>query len=245
MSLAAAIQITDQDIHNTSLSQGGEYLGQYAGTPDGRTFVYSRNGAVALVPGQITQAPAQVTNSVNQTVDAIFPIGTTVLTYTIGATAVAEDQYKGGYFVVNDATGEGQYASILGNTAATSTNSYSITVKLAEPLTVALTASSEASLMPNLNSAVVVSALAAGPGIPITGAPTVAVPALAYFWNQVGGYASILSDGVIAKNVQGIASNAVDGAVETRVDATVVNPVGYAPEATVTTEYSPFVLTLA
>jgi hypothetical protein len=245
MSLAAAIQITDQDIHTTSLSRGGEYLGQYAGTPDGRTFVYSRNGAVALAPGLITQAPAQVTNSVNQTVDAIWPIGTTQLTYTIGATAVAEDEYAGGYFVVNDGTGQGQYSLILGNTAATSTNSYSITINLAEPLTVALAATSEASLMPNLNSAVILSASGSGPGIPITGVPAVAVVANAYFWNQVGGYASVLSDGAIAKNVQGIPSNGTDGAVETRVDATVVNPVGYAPELTVSTEYSPFVLTLA
>lgn len=245
MSLAAAIQITDQDTHTTASVEGGEYLGQYAGTADGRTFVYSRAGAVALNPGEITQAPAQVTNSVNQTVDAIFPIGTNELTYTIGATAVAQDQYKGGYFVVNDGTGQGQSSVILGNTAATSGNSYSITIKIAEPLTIALAATSEASLMPNLNSATVISASGSGPGIPITGAPVVTVPINYYYWSQVGGYASILSDGAIAKNVQGIPSNGTDGAVETRVDATVVNPVGYAPELTVTTEFSPFVLTLA
>jgi len=53
--------------------------------------------------------------------------------------------------------------------------------------------------------------------------------------------ASILSDGAITKNAGAIASDATAGAVEIEVAGTVTQRVGYAPELTVTTEYSPLV----
>lgn len=245
MSLASVIQITDQDVFQASSTKGGEKLGQLATTSDGRTFAYSKAGAVDLAAGKITQAPASVANDSNRNLDASFAVGTNQVTVVLGGTAT-QDQYQDGYFVINDNLGQGSGAyPVIGNTAATAGNSNTTVVTLQGALNVALDTTSDVTLLPNPQSAVVVSASGSAPAIPVTGAPVVPVTAAYYFWNQVGGYASILSDGAITKNVQGIASNAVAGAVEIRVDATVVNPVGYAPELTVDTEYSPFVLTLA
>lgn len=242
MSLAAGLQLTSQDINTVSTTSGGEKFGELASTADGRIYAFTKAGAVALVAGKITQSPASVANHINRTgVTAI--IGTQTFTYTLGATAATADQYAGGYFVINAGTGAGQTLRVKGNTVATSGGS--ITVATSDPLAVATLASdSKFTLVPSIYSAAVISANGSAPGIPISGVPVVAVPIANYYWSQVGGYASVLSDGVIAKNVEGIVSNAVDGAVETRVDATVTKAVGYAPEATVTTEYSPFVLTL-
>lgn len=245
MALSAAIQITDQDVYTVSASFGAELLGQMAATSDGRGFVYSKNGATQLTNGLLTQAAPSVANSVSQQAGSTIPAGTTTISYTLGATAVTQDQYRDGYFVVTSGTGAGQSYLILGNTAASSTNSYAITVKLASPLVVGLISTSTVSLMPNLNSANVVLAHTAAPAIPATGVPNVIVPVSNFYWSQVSGYTSLLSDGAITKNAQGIPSNGVDGAVEIRVDATIINPVGFAPELTVDTQYSPFVLTLA
>lgn len=245
MSLAANIQITDQDVQNAVASKGGAELGQLAGTPDGRVFAYTKAGAVNLAAGKITQSPAVVANDATRTLAASYAVGSNQITVTLGGTAT-QNQYADGWFVVTDGTGAGQGAyPVVGNTAATSGNSNTTIVNIFGSLNVALDNTSVVSLLPNLYGATIVSASGSAPGIPVVGAPIVPVTATYYYWSQVGGYASILSDGAIAKNVQGISSNAVAGAVETRVDATVVNPVGYAPELTVDAKYSAFFLTLA
>lgn len=245
MSLASVIQITDQDVFNTSASRGGEYLGQLATTPDGRTFAYSKAGAVALAAGKLTQAPAAVANDGNRNLDDSFAVGENQITVVLGGTAT-QDQYAGGYFYTNDNLGQGSGVyPIVGNTAATAGNSNTTVVTIAGALNVALDTTSDVTLLPNPQSAVVVSASGSAPAVPITGAPVIPVTAGYYFWNQVGGYASILSDGAITKNAGAIASNAVDGAAEIEVAGTVTQRVGFAPELTVDTEYSALVLTLA
>lgn len=245
MSLTTYIQVTDQDTRSTAATQGGEDLGQLARTADGKVYAYTLAGASNLAAGKITQTAASVANSVNRT-GVTTVAGQNSVAYTLGATAVTADQYKGGYLVVNAGTGAGQSLLISGNTAATAGNSYAITVYLTEAImTATLASDSKFSLLPNPQYSSVIADHTAQPSIPVNGVPIVAVTAAYYYWSQVGGYASVLSDGVIAKNAEGIGSNGTDGAVETRVDATVTKAVGYAPEATVTTEYSPFVLTLA
>lgn len=235
-------QISDQDARTTSSVKGGPALGQVAETADGRTYQYSLAGASNLSAGKLTQAPADVANSITQT-GVATTVGQTTITYTVGATAVTADQYAGGYFAVTVGPGQNLYL-IDGNTAATSTNSYSITVTLREPITVATTTSSKFTLLPNPFASTVIMDHTAAPAIPVTGAPNVAVTAAYYYWSQVGGYAPVLSDGAITKNAEAIPSNGVDGAAEIRVDATVTKAIGYAPELTVDTAYWPINLTL-
>lgn len=244
MALSALVQVTDQDVNSTSSSQGGAALGQVASTPDGRIFSYAKAGAVDLAAGKLTSPAAVTANYATRTLSTSFAAGLNQVTVTLGTTAT-QDAFAGFYLVVTDGTGKGQGAyRVVGNTAATAGNSNSTTVTIENALNVALDNTSVVGLYPSQFSSLVVSASGTAPAVPVSGAPVVAVTAAYYFWVQTGGYASILSDGAVTKNAEAISSNAVAGAAEIRVDATVTRAVGYAPELTVDGKYSPLVLTL-
>lgn len=241
MSLAASIQITDQDIYQQSSAAGAELIGQLASTPDGRGFRYSKS-AGALTAGQITEPGTVTANYANRTLTTAAAANQNQVTVVLGTTATA-DQFVGFYLIVNDGTAQGQGAYyIVGNTAATAGNSNTTVVTIRGALRQALTTGSDVTLEPNQAGGVIQHTAAVA--IPTSGVPVIDVTSGYYFWNQVTGMASVLSDGAIAKNTEGIPSDATAGSVETRVDATIVKAVGFAPELTVTTEYSPFVLTL-
>lgn len=240
MSLTTGPQITDQDVYVTTVNQGGEVLGQVASTDDGRVWKYSRAGATNLAPGLLTNSPAIVANHVTRTIATSPGFGAQTVLVPIGATAVTTNQYAQGYFVVTDGTGKGQSLPISGNTA--SAGSTTITVNLAEGLTQALDTTSVVGLYPNLNSATVLAAASAA--VPVTGLPVLTIPANSYYWSQVGGYASVLQDGAVTKNANAIVSASVQGAVTIELAASVTQLVGYAPELTVTTKYSPIVLAI-
>jgi len=244
MALSAMMQISDQDINTQVSVSGAELLGQKAQTPDGRVFSYAKAGG-ALSAGEITEPLTATANYGNRALTTSAAAGSNQVTIVLGATATA-DQFVGHYLVVNDNTGQGQGAYyITGNTAATAGNSNTTVVNIRGALRVAISSTATATdvtIIPSQQSSVIQHTAVVA--LPTAGAPVIAVTSGYYFWNQIQGMASILSDGVIGKNSQGIVSDATAGAVEVRVDATVTVPVGYAPEATVTTEYSPFVLTL-
>lgn len=243
MSLAASIQITDQDIYQQTTVKGAANIGQLASTPDGRTFAYAAAGGT-LVRGQITEPVAVTANFVTRTATAAAA-GANTITLVLGTT-VAADAFVGFWFVVTDTTaagaGQGVYY-VQGNTAATAGNSNTTVLRIRGGLAVALTTSSVVGVYPSQYSTVIQHTAVLA--IPTSGAPVISITSGNFFWNQVGGMASILSDGAITKNAEGIPSDATAGSVEIRVDATVVRAVGYAPELTVTAKYSPFVLTLS
>src|SRR5882762_5266321 len=117
-------------------------LGTIAETPDGRVYRWALSGATTLAAGKLTTAPATTANHITQT-GVATTVGQTSVTYTLGATAAAQDLYKGGYFAVNVGPGQNLYR-IRGNSAATSTNSYSVTVQLGDDgIDVATTTSSK------------------------------------------------------------------------------------------------------
>lgn len=244
MSLAASIQITDQDIYQQTTVKGAANIGQVAATADGRSFAYASAGAGGLVRGQVTQPAAVTANYVTRTATAAAANANTI-SLVLGTT-VAADAFIGYWFVVTDTTaagaGQGTYY-ILGNTAATAGNSNTTVLKIRGGLAVALTTSSIVGVYPNQQSAVITHTAAVA--LPVPGAPVISVTASNFFWNQIGGYASILSDGAISKNAGAIASDAVAGAVEIEVTGTVTARCGYAPELTVDTKYSPLVLQCA
>lgn len=215
-------------------------LGTKEETLDGRVYRYALAGAVALAPGKVTVAAAHAANHVNIVVAAAVAAGAQKVTATLGATAAAADLYADGQLCVNDATGEGVSYLISGHAAAASAGV--ISVNLDEPVKVALTTSSEVSLLKSPFASVIVSpsAVAHRP----VGVPNVAITAAYYGWLQTKGDCSVLSDGVITKGAGAILSDAVDGALEIEVAATVTSRVGIAPEATVDTEYRIINLTL-
>lgn len=241
MALAASIQITDQDIYQKSSVANAELIGQKASTSDGRVFSYAKSGG-AITAGQITEPVAVTANYANRTLSVGAAQYANQVTITLGTTASA-DAFVGFWLVVNDGVGEGQGTYyITGNTAATAGNSNTTIVTIRGGLRVALTTGSDVTILPNQESTVIQHTAAVA--IPVSGAPVMSITSGYYFWNQVQGMASILSDGAITKNAGAIASDATAGAVEIEVAGTVTQRVGYAPELTVTTEYSPLVLTL-
>src|ERR1700751_5050622 len=131
MSLAASIQITDQDVYQISSVQGAELLGQMASPPSGKVFAYAQNGAGALTAGQITQPVAVTANYVTRTLTATSTAaGSTQISVPLGTTASA-DAFKGYNFVVTDGTGKGQGAyAVTGNTTATAGNSNTTVVTI-------------------------------------------------------------------------------------------------------------------
>lgn len=243
MSLSASIQITDQDVYQISSTRQSESLGQLASTSSGKVFAYSLNGASNLAAGKITEPAAVTANYATRTLTATATAaGSTQISVPLGTTATA-DAFIGFWFVVTDGTGKGQGAyPIRGNTAATAGNSNTTVVTIAGQLNVALDNTSVVSILPNQESTVVIHS--ASSAVPTGGAPVVPVTAAFYFWNQVQGYASILSDGIVTKNAIAIPSASVTGAVTIDLAATVTMECGYAPEATVDTKYSALVLTI-
>lgn len=241
MSLSAAMQITDQDVFQQSTVIGAEKLGQISVTPNGRTFVYSQAGGT-LLAGQVTQPAAVTANYVTRTLTTAAAALSTQITVVLGTTA-AQDAFKGFWLAVTDGTGAGQGAYYVnGNTAATAGNSNTTIVSIVGALNVALDTTSVVGLYPNQESAVIQHT--ASSAIPASGAPVIPITSGNYFWNQIGGFASILSDGAITKNALAIPSASVAGAATIDLAATVTASIGYAPELTVTTKYSPLVLNI-
>ena len=244
MALSASMQITDQDVNTESSVQNSALINQHASTADGRVFAYAVS-AGALVAGKINEPIASTANYTNRPVTVSAAVGATQITVALGTTAAA-NLFNGYYLNVNDNTGQGQGVYyITGNTAATSGNSNTTVLNIQDGLRVAISSTATAtdvSIAPGPQSSVIQHTAVVT--LPTAGVPVMAVTSGYYFWNQVQGMASVLSDGTITKGAQAIPSDATAGAVEIRVDATVVQAVGYAPEATVSTDYYPIILTL-
>lgn len=244
--LTARQQIYDQDARTVFLNAnpGQQKLGQIAETPDGRAYVYSNAGASALAAGKLTSPAATVTDQTTQTGTA-NAVGTTSITYTSGGTnAVTANQYAGGYFCVTTGPGQNTYL-VTGNTALT-TSSGLITVTIADGgLTIATTTSSKFSLFPHPQANTVIYPHGSAPGWPASNVPNVAVTATYYYWGQIGGYCSTLSDASVGtKGANVIGSATTDGSVTIQATSSVTQVVGYAPELLVSALYWPVFLTM-
>lgn len=203
---------------------------------NGNAYRRCLNGAVAMVPGKLYQAPAEITNHQDLTPTATA-VGATSLTVTLGATAVTENQYAGGYVVVTVTPGQGYRYLISSHPAAAL--SASLTLTLADPIAVALTTSSRVDLVLSPYSGVIVSPTTAS-STPV-GVAIYAAGVSTYSWIQTGGVASILADGALAVGTNVVASNAVAGAVEAATGVQAL--VGIAVTGVADTQYGAVKLT--
>lgn len=234
------ISLSAQDARKISSTKVHD-LGTVAETADGRVYRYAQAGAVDLAAGKINNPVAKVTNHTINSVATAAAVGDRSVNITLaGATATTSGQYDDGYLVVIDSAGVGSAYRIEGTPVIAGSGTGRI--QLSEGIATALTTSSKVALQPNPWSGSIVAA--ASVSLLCNGTNNVLVTAAYYYWSQTAGVASILSDGVIAKNAEAINSDAVNGAVETRVDATVTRAVGVAVEATVDQKYYPVYLTL-
>lgn len=217
-------------------------IGLIAETADGRVFRYAKAGGSNLAAGKVNVAPAKVANHTNVAVAADAPVGSRTVKVTVGATAVTNGQYNGGFLVVVDGAGVGQVLKISGTPAVASSGTGEFTLE--QPLRTALTAaSSKVSLQPSVFGGSIVSPAAVA-FVP-NGVANVAVGANQYYWSQVGGVASVLSQGIITKGAYGVVSATVNGALAIETAAGVNHRVSIALEDTRDTKYDPQYLTLA
>lgn len=133
-------------------------------------------------------------------VGAAAAIGATEVTVTstanldTGVFAVV-DGLKGGFLIVNDADGQGQLRKIKGNEAFVTTGDAVIT--LYDPLTVALTTSSQVGIIQNpCKNVLATTAVVSGMFI---GVNELAVTASYYFWAKCKGPAAGVAHAAIAK----------------------------------------------
>lgn len=155
---------------------------------DGRKFRYAKAGSSALAAGKLAIAAAVAADVMNEACAAAHAIGDMQFAETITSATYAENYFAGGYLQVNDATGEGHQYKIDSSTAVAAATA--ITLGLAEPIRVALVAStSEFTLVHSPWMAVVETATL---GLPVGVTPHV-VTAAYHYWIQTGGPALVLS----------------------------------------------------
>lgn len=232
--------VTDQDARDVSTVKIMRW-GTVRETWDGRRFRYGSAGASDIAHGKMNVAAASVADHTNRPVAATVALAAKKVTATLGATAAAVSAYADGKLVTNDATGEGYSYDIVDHAAVLASGV--ITVKIDDPIKLALvTTTSEVSLVANpWFKAIVAPGAIAHRAI---GVANVDIPAASTGFFQTRGDCVVLSDGVVSKGADAILSDATPGALEIAVDATIVKRVASAPEATVSTEYYTFNLSV-
>jgi hypothetical protein len=229
-----------QSLFAQSATQAEE-LGAKRIEADGRIFRYAKAGG-ALVAGKAVIGAAEVANHINLAATNVAKVGATSISQTVGATAVTVDQYKGGYFDVNDATGEGYRYRIESNTAAVSGGT--TVLQLADPIRVALVATtSEVSLIPNLYSGVTHSAVEESM---CAGVTVGAVASGSYGWVQTGGDCLCLHSGTAAVGTNLTLGPVAGSVIAVNATLDIDQPfIGYKTMgAGVDTEYKPIFLNI-
>jgi len=218
-----------------------EIPGTFRLTQDNRGFRYVLNGATILAVGKLTSSPAEAdANLLDENVAVVAPIGAINIPFTAaGATTLTEDELEGGMYCVNDATGEGQFRRISGNTAVTAGTAITITID--EPLkTATVAATTQHSIFLNPYSKVVICGTV---DFFITGAPQAAIAANYYGFSQTKGWGVVWNGGTDAAGTE-LMPHTTDGQTITNDDFT-EQAVGYqGPGVGVAGEYRPIFFTL-
>lgn len=129
-------------------------LGTLGVDRNGDRFRYVRAGLVALVAGNLLQEAAEDANFRSMACDTAATIGTSVVSVTLGGTAVTANMFDGGILYIESSTGIGQKFNIKRHQTQTSTSG-SCDFTLDRPLKVALTTSSQVTVRKNPYAAVI------------------------------------------------------------------------------------------
>ena len=171
-------------------------VGALAVTPDGRAFRYAKAGGAALVVGQL-QIQADLTANHEDIVFAIVgAVGDKSVSVTLGATAVAANEYDGGYLTIIDGDGEA-YNHLITKHGASAAGGEDITVYINPGLQVATALLSTVTLVRNPYSGIEAATGGTQTDLP-AGVALRAVTADYFCWVQTGGIASVLTSGTNA-----------------------------------------------
>lgn len=166
----------------------------------GNKYRYAKAGAVALVAGNLLQAPARSTDFTDMAVQAAAAIGATQILVTLGATSTTANLFDEGTVAVTSSTGIGQTFKVQSHSV--SSNATTATFNLYEPLNVALTTSSKVTIRQNLFSGVIVSPTTrTGKTV---GVALAAIPIAGFGWIGTVGHFGVLSDSTVAAVGEGL-----------------------------------------
>src|SRR3990167_2506565 len=102
----------------------------------GRVFYYAF-AATAVGRGKVARDAAAIANHSNMSFQTAPAVGDTSVKVTLGGTALTADQYKDGWLVNQDGTGEGRIYKIEGCDAQTSTSGTAV-IYLAEQIDIVM-----------------------------------------------------------------------------------------------------------
>jgi len=205
-----------QDLFNES-QRALHRLGQLAIDEWGSKYRYVQFGTT-LVTGNLLQEPAEDTNFRSMAVDTAAAIGDTLISVTLGGTAVTANKFDGGQLVVESSTGIGQLFRILSHEVQTSTTG-SCNFTVDRPLKIALTTSSQVSVRINSYDGVIQYPATTQTGGAV-GAALYATTSNYHGWIQSGG------DGVALFDTGTNTSNGVTQIVPSAAVAGSVKPAG-------------------
>ncbi|MBT9177512.1 MAG: hypothetical protein DDT20_01846 [Firmicutes bacterium] len=203
---------------------------------DGRSFVYCRNGAVALAAGSLLQAAVPQINHLNRTVVGVHPVGATTITISVVGTAIAAGEYNEGFLHVNAGAGRGYTYKVLQHPAAAVGTTCAI--EIYDAIMVALdVATSRCSLTKHPCGDVITYPAVAATSIPIGVTPRVVTPSF-FFWAQVRGVCTVLASGILVIGNDVIPATAVPGAVAPAPATDIVGAVGRVFRVNADTEHA-------
>jgi hypothetical protein len=181
-------------IYETSSTQEYE-VGTKLVYNDGREFRYAKNGGTALAKALMTTSEALYSRAVEElqtTYGTSAEVGDVEIDIDVTTGGSwGDNEYAGGFLLINKATGMGDVYKILANQINGSDDTL-MRVRLETGLRTALDATSEITLVKSRWQEVDVMPTTAE-GAP-AGIPLVAVPANYYFWPQIKGYAPCTVD---------------------------------------------------
>lgn len=190
MSNLSGVPTIGQDLWQESASRLHN-LGALAFDEYGNKYRYVKAGLSALVTGHLLQEPAEDTNFRSMAVDVAAAIGDTVVSVTLGGTAVTADLFKDGHLYVESSTGLGQQFRIISHEVQSSTSG-SCNFTIDRPLKVALTTSSQVTVRKSAFDGAI-DMPTTHTGAPI-GVALYAMTASYYGWIQSGGDCPVLFD---------------------------------------------------
>lgn len=235
--LGPSPQVISQGLYTADSNQN-QVLGEKAFSNDGRTFRYVKNGAVALIPGNVLQSPAITAAHVNWTPAALSALGdtsfiTTALTFVL-------NEYANGYLVIEKGTlGVGQTLMIKSNPAATAAVA---TFQLSDPVAVTSTGTVTHSLVRNPYNGVIQTPITTLTGTPV-GVAVAALPISNFGWIASRGITGVTADGAITVGTVAAAVPAA-AAGAAKVMAATLFQIGAFSKTTIDTQVTPCYLTL-
>lgn len=222
-SFTGDVQIAPRNLWSSSATPEAP-LGARFTTADGRTFRYAKAGAVALVAGNVIQAPAQDTAH-QQLTPVAAAIGATSIVAALGASAAAANLYADGWAIIDTTPGLGYAYPISGHAAVLSSGNITLNLKRDSPVQVALTTDSRVSLQRNPYAGVIQSPVTTLTGA-VVGVAVYPIAANEFGWLQTHGPAAVLVAGTPGVGLAVVVPATAAGAVVIDGAATATKVVG-------------------